>query len=221
MRQLLLFSFLLLFSVTVFANEFWEGSGEFINNKGELLTASHVVHNAIAIEVIYHDKVYFATVIADDPKVDLAVIKIGATNTPYILLAPQDYVISKKLTSVGFPLGDLLDSSVVKHIADAYIGHDPVIPDMLLYQGAMVCGGQSGGSLLNSNNNLVGVSLARLTAYPDLYDPDHCSTVGDARDIQTIQGFLDINIINYTVSKNNNFTHIYDDMFVYIMVETK
>lgn len=141
------------------------GSGFIIERNGTILTNYHVVGNAEKIVVKLADKREFAAkVVGQDPKTDLAVIKIDAkTDLPTAALGDSDKLqVGEWVMAVGNPFG--LDNTVTSGIVSAkgrHIGASPY--DNFIQTDASVNPGNSGGPLINMRGEVVGISAAIVT----------------------------------------------------------
>lgn len=126
-------------------------SGAFIGSNGEIITARHCMEKAESIEVITEDKKkYTATIATVSANHDLALILIDKRNTPFFVLA-SSVTRGEQVSVYGSPLGI---TDVYSHGTVARIDGDCTLLD---------CGvlpGNSGGPVLNSKDELVGVATA-------------------------------------------------------------
>ena len=146
------------------------GSGVIISEDGYIVTNNHVVQDAENIEVALNDKQYFnAEVIGMDPTTDLALLKIDATELPYVRFANSDYTkVGEWVLAVGNPFN--LTSTVTAGIVSAkgrninILGADPKTGnsaiESFIQTDAAVNPGNSGGALVNTNGELVGINSA-------------------------------------------------------------
>lgn len=145
------------------------GSGVIISSDGYIVTNNHVIDGASKIIVtLYNDKSYDAKVVGADPNTDLAVLKIDATNLPYIVFANSNNVkIGQWVLACGYPLN--LQTTVTAGIISATSrnlgvndeGTNPI--DSYLQTDAAVNPGNSGGPLVNTEGKLVGLNSAIAT----------------------------------------------------------
>lgn len=143
------------------------GSGVIISNKGYIVTNNHVIENSTQVEVILSDKRKVrATVIGTDPSTDLAVLKIQADNIKAIQLGDSDKVqVGEWVLAVGNPFE--LTSTVTAGIVSAK-GRDISILEgqsieSFIQTDAAVNPGNSGGALVNSKGDLIGINTAIAT----------------------------------------------------------
>ncbi len=144
------------------------GSGVVISDDGYIITNNHVVERAREIEVILNDnRQYKAKVIGTDPTTDLALIKVDMHNLPFVKFGNSDsLLIGEWVMAVGNPFG--LQSTVTAGIVSAK-GRDINIIDnefrieAFIQTDAAVNPGNSGGALVNTNGELVGINTAIMT----------------------------------------------------------
>jgi serine protease Do len=137
------------------------GSGFIINKDGYILTNNHVVENATDITVKLGDSREFkAKVVGRDPKTDIALIKIEATTLPVIPLGNSDKLeVGEPVMAIGNPFG--LNQTVTTGIVSAkgrFIGEGPY--DNFIQTDASINRGNSGGPLINTNGEAVGINTA-------------------------------------------------------------
>jgi len=143
------------------------GSGVLISADGYIVTNNHVVENADGLLVTLNDKKdYKAKVIGTDPSSDLAVIKIEGNNFPYLSFANSDDVrVGQWVLAIGYPLN--LETTVTSGIVSAKSrsiginGRNSDAPiESFIQTDAAVNPGNSGGALVNTNGELVGINSA-------------------------------------------------------------
>lgn len=146
------------------------GSGVIISDDGYIVTNNHVVEGADKIQVHLNDKRKFeATVIGRDPSTDIALIKVDAEKLPTLAFANSDDVkVGQWVLAVGNPMN--LTSTVTAGIVSALarniniLQYDPdrdVFPiESFIQTDAAVNPGNSGGALVNTNGDLVGINSA-------------------------------------------------------------
>lgn len=142
------------------------GSGVIISPDGYIVTNNHVVDGASEVTVTLTDrKNYKAEVIGNDPNTDLALIKIDAKDLPAIPVGNSDDVrLGQWVLAIGYPLN--LDVTVTQGIISAKSrsiginrqGSAPV--EAFLQTDAAVNPGSSGGALVNTNGELIGINSA-------------------------------------------------------------
>ncbi len=145
------------------------GSGVIITADGYILTNNHVVQDAERITVTLNDRrEQPAKLIGNDPATDLAVIKIEANNLSYIPFGNSDKVrIGEPVLAIGNPFN--LTSTVTSGIISAKARNMNIIDnprsnetplESFLQTDAAVNSGNSGGALVNSNAELIGIVTA-------------------------------------------------------------
>ena len=137
------------------------GSGFMISADGKILTNHHVVDGADRVIVHLADRREFtAKVIGSDPMSDVALLKVQATDLPYLKLAdakslrPGQWVVA-----IGSPFG--LDHSVTAGIVSA-VGRRSLDPSQqyvpFIQTDVPINRGNSGGPLLNTRGEVVGIN---------------------------------------------------------------
>jgi len=153
------------------------GSGVLISEDGYIVTNNHVISNdnggtADEINVTMHDrKTYKARVIGRDPNSDIAVLKIDGSHLPYMVYGNSDNVqLGQWVMAVGYPL--TLETTVTAGIISATgrsiginsrqvkRGDTPI--ESFIQTDAAVNQGNSGGALINTNGELIGINSAIL-----------------------------------------------------------
>ena len=146
------------------------GSGAIISKDGYIVTNNHVVQGADNVTVTTADKkTYTAKVVGTDPSTDLAVLKIEGNNFPYIVMGNNnDVKLGQWVLAIGYPLG--LDVTVTAGIVSAMgrsininqrnmQGNTAAI-ESFIQTDAAVNQGNSGGPLVNTNGQLIGINSA-------------------------------------------------------------
>lgn len=150
------------------------GSGVIISDDGYIITNNHVVSdggNGVADEItvtLSNKKVFKAKVIGRDPSSDIAVLKIDGNNLPYLLYGNSDNVkLGQWVLAVGYPL--TLETTVTAGIVSAKgrsIGinqrqsQTPI--ESFIQTDAAVNQGNSGGALITTEGQLIGINSAIL-----------------------------------------------------------
>ncbi|MDN3665455.1 trypsin-like peptidase domain-containing protein [Algibacter miyuki] len=138
------------------------GSGVIINADGYIITNNHVINNASELSVtLNNNKTYTAELVGTDPKTDIALLKIDADeDLPYVTFGDSDSVqIGEWVLAVGNPFN--LTSTVTAGIISAksrdLTGKSS---QSFLQTDAAVNPGNSGGALVNTNGELIGINTA-------------------------------------------------------------
>jgi Do/DeqQ family serine protease len=138
------------------------GSGVIINADGYIITNNHVINNAQQISVtMNNNKTFIAELIGTDPKTDIALLKIDADeDLPFITFADSDTAkIGEWVLAVGNPFN--LTSTVTAGIISAKARDlSGTSTQSFIQTDAAVNPGNSGGALVNTNGELVGINTA-------------------------------------------------------------
>ena len=145
------------------------GSGVIITTDGYILTNNHVVQDAERITVTLNDRRELpARLVGNDPATDLAVIKIEAEGLTYIPFGNSDQVkVGEPVLAIGNPFN--LTSTVTSGIISAKARNMHIIDnprsnetplESFLQTDAAVNSGNSGGALVNSQAQLIGIVTA-------------------------------------------------------------
>ena len=131
------------------------GSGFLVSADGEIVTNYHVIKDAHSAVVKLSNGAFFPVsgVVASDADKDLAVIKVGGKNLPFLSLGEIDKLnVGDHVLAIGSPLG--LEGTVSNGIVSAVreVGKTKWVQTT-----APVSHGNSGGPLLDMNNHVVGV----------------------------------------------------------------
>ena len=150
------------------------GSGVIISDDGYIVTNNHVVSDGgdgIADEItvsLNNKKTYKARVIGRDPSSDLAVLKIDGTGFPFLLYGNSDNVkLGQWVLAIGYPLS--LETTVTAGIVSAKgrsininsrQSQTPI--ESFIQTDAAVNQGNSGGALISTDGQLIGINSAIL-----------------------------------------------------------
>ena len=136
------------------------GSGVIISKDGYIVTNNHVVDGADEITVILTDNREFsATIIGTDATSDLALIKVGGKDLPAIAIADsQKLKIGEWVIAIGnpFSIGTTVTAGIVSAKARSMGGGNSV--QSFIQTDAAINRGNSGGALVNTNGELVGIN---------------------------------------------------------------
>jgi S1-C subfamily serine protease len=166
-----------------------QGSGFLLDKQGHILTNNHVINNAQRVEVTLSDKhKYKATVVGVDKNHDLALLQINAPNVqPATLANSQNLIVGQRVYAIGNPFG--LQGTMTRGIISAIRSirgpqNNPI--EDAIQTDAAVNPGNSGGPLLNSRGEVIGITtlIANNGA-------DQSSGIGFAIPINTAKAFLD------------------------------
>jgi Do/DeqQ family serine protease len=137
------------------------GSGVIISTDGYVLTNHHVIDGAEKIKVDLNDnRTLDAKVVGFDPPSDLAVLKVDATNLPVLALGDSDNVrVGDVVLAIGNPLG--IGQTVTMGIISAkgrQTGLSSGSFEDFLQTDAPINQGNSGGALVSTNSELIGIN---------------------------------------------------------------
>lgn len=141
------------------------GSGVIISKDGYIITNNHVIDHAKTLEITLNDKrKYNATIIGADPNTDIALVKIDENDLPYIPFGNSDNVkVGEWVLAVGNPFN--LSSTVTAGIISAKgrninINKNNRAIESFIQTDAVVNPGNSGGALVNTRGELIGINSA-------------------------------------------------------------
>jgi len=136
------------------------GSGVIMDPRGYILTNKHVINDASQIIVNLQDGRYFeAMLVGSDSLTDLAVLKINATNLPVIPINPQRIAhVGDLVMAIGNPynIGQTVTQGIIG--ATGRVGLSPSRHQDFLQTDASINRGNSGGALINSLGELMGIN---------------------------------------------------------------
>ena len=139
------------------------GSGVIISEDGYIVTNNHVIDNAKKLRVkLYDGRAFDATIIGSDPATDVALIKIDAQGLPTLPFGSSDELrLGEWVLAIGYPME--LQSTITAGIVSAKarslgaLGSQRSI-ESFIQTDAAVNPGNSGGALVNTRGELVGIN---------------------------------------------------------------
>ncbi|MFN4298999.1 MAG: Do family serine endopeptidase [Thermaurantimonas sp.] len=141
------------------------GSGVIVTKNGYIVTNNHVIANADEITVVLHDnRELSARVVGTDPATDIALLKVDADNLSFIKFGNSDELrVGQWVLAVGNPFN--LTGTVTAGIVSAKGRSINIIADKFpieafIQTDAAVNPGNSGGALVNTRGELVGINTA-------------------------------------------------------------
>src|SRR5690554_5190572 len=138
------------------------GSGVIISSDGYIITNNHVVENANEVSVSLNDnREFVAKVIGTDPQSDIALIKIEGEDFPYLTFGNSDELqVGEWVLAVGNPFN--LRSTVTAGIVSAKNRSNVIDGGIqsFIQVDAAVNPGNSGGALVNTRGELIGINTA-------------------------------------------------------------
>ncbi|RUO71913.1 trypsin-like peptidase domain-containing protein [Idiomarina ramblicola] len=139
------------------------GSGVIMDSQGYILTAHHVVDNVDKVEVALQDgRRYAAQIIGSDRYTDLAVLKIDADNLPVIpVQSTRRIQVGDIVLAIGNPynIGQTITQGIIS-ASGGRVGVSNSYSD-LIQMDAVINQGASGGALVNTAGELIGINNAR------------------------------------------------------------
>ena len=170
------------------------GTGFVVSPDGIIATCAHVVEGAKRMEVHLNGQIYPATVIAVDPKADVALVRINATGLSALVLSDSDAVqLAESVRAIGYPLSDVLGTDVkvtTGTVAGIVQNRDR---GKQIQIDAAINPGNSGGPVVNGAGQVVGVASAKLSG-------SSVTSVGFAAPVNQLRALASANGLQLPIS---------------------
>lgn len=186
------------------------GTGVIISENGYILTNQHLASrvNSIVYITLNNGKSVQGKVIWNEKNIDLAIVKINETNLTPILLGDSDkIVVGEEVIAIGNPLGMEFQRSATKGIVSGInrtlkIEDDvsSVIMEDLIQTDASINTGNSGGPLINSNGEIIGINTVKISS---------AEGIGFAVPINVVKPIIE------KLISNNKFSEAYLGLYAY------
>ena len=151
------------------------GSGVVISNDGLIMTNHHVIDNSTQVRVVFEDgRMYESEIIGSDRLTDIGLLKISASNLVPISIGNSEALkVGDLAVAIGHPLTLGAAPTVTTGVVSALerrlaVGGEAMNSGVTLFgliqTDAPITRGSSGGALINSNGELIGITTAIATA---------------------------------------------------------
>ncbi len=142
------------------------GSGVIVTKDGYILTNNHVVDGAdeVKVSLAKDKKEYTAKIAGRDPKTDIAVLKIDATDLPFVTFADSDKIeVGDVVLALGNPfgIGQTVTMGIVSAVGRGGMGIEAY--EDFIQTDAAINPGNSGGALVDAEGRLIGINTAILS----------------------------------------------------------
>ncbi len=136
------------------------GSGAIISPDGYIITNHHVIEGNASLEVIFSDGTQrAATLVGDDPLMDLALVKVDGMVPAYLPIGDSDALRQgETVIAIGSPLGEFKNSVTVGVVSALNRNLGDGAPEGLIQTDAAINRGNSGGPLLNMRGEIIGIN---------------------------------------------------------------
>ncbi|MBC8411997.1 MAG: SEL1-like repeat protein [Rhodobacteraceae bacterium] len=187
------------------------GTGFAVTSDGYVITNNHVIKGCTSVEIYHKGRAIPASVINIDPIIDLALIKGNFTPKKFYYLSPKNAKLRMSVDVIGYGFGKKISSyvKVTRGIVSSVVG---IQNDSSRFQiDAALQPGNSGGPIINTNGDVVGVAVEKISAN---WAKDNLSAlpenIGFGIKSSAVINFLDGNNIKYltTPGKNKSFEEV-------------
>jgi S1-C subfamily serine protease len=170
-----------------------QGSGFVLDKEGHILTNNHVVEGAQSLEVtLWNQKKYKATVVGVDRNHDIALLQIHDVSglEPATLAESEGLIVGQRVYAIGNPFGfsGTMTRGIISALRAVQLPTGVKIEDAIQTD-ASVNPGNSGGPLLNSHGDVIGITT--MIATNPNSDADQSAGIGFAIPIATAKAVLD------------------------------
>lgn len=141
------------------------GTGFYINAAGQVMTAAHVIHDCVIVDVKRDDKAYPARVLASSNLLDLAVLDTATPAQRFLpLRRGHEIILGEPVTNVGFPLQKIL--AATPNLTRGNVSSRGALAGSVgqFQFSAPIQPGSSGGPVVSDGGELLGVTVATLNA---------------------------------------------------------
>ena len=151
-------------------NKLGLGSGVILTDSGYVLTNYHVAGNKYSscYVTLEDGRVFNGNVVWTDENIDLALVKIGAVGLEYIVIGDSDNIsLAEEVYAIGNPIGIEFQRTITKGIISGInrtikVDEENYMED-LIQTDATINEGNSGGPLINSKGELIGINTAKIS----------------------------------------------------------
>ena len=144
------------------------GSGFLISPDGYVVTNYHVIQGMNELTVFLNDgQELTAALVGGDSTADVALLKVEGENLPYVTFGSSDSVqVGEQVIVIGYPLSSVTPSLTVGYVSakDQVGGTDGSVSNMLQTDAA-INSGNSGGPLLNTAGQVIGINTAKYSGF--------------------------------------------------------
>ena len=181
-------------AANAYNNPTMHGSGVIYRSNGHIVTNAHVVENIKNLTVVLNDGTMLpGNVLYSDEKADIAVIKVDKLGLKAVTMAQKSSVVSgKTVIAIGTPISLSMRNTVTKGIV---CGSGVALVDSyykLIQTDATVNPGNSGGPLLNTKGELIGINSSKY------------ASVG----IDNMAFAIPVDTVEYVISQFEKYGHV-------------